>query len=270
MDITLTHLLVVIAVFSLIAITLIALLKNKVTQLESAFKQQSVVHSEALTALEATLSANLTALHKQNIQHQIQQKDVLQDLINEMGKHITKQLQNIREENQTKLNEVQTSITDNVKALEKEQKTIAFKNQQDNLSNLEQLSSFVNTLRINNLIELTNALAKHQALSVETEDFIKVLGDCKVLTLKDKHSGQTTEIHYENGIKVSSDTFADDTLKYQMFYSESGNAEKGVELDANGNIIFEYLYDDAGEISKKIESEYDQAGNKINQKEKIY
>ena len=292
MDITLTHVFSAVLFLGLFAITLIFLLKNKVTQLENDLKQQSESNSSslanALKNLEEKLINKVVEFDKQNGDYNYQQKTIIEDfskstvdqndalkgLVKASSHNIEKSVQLFAKDCSEHLQEaseaLKSLISEKFEALEKEQTTAAFKNKQDNLSNVEQLTSLVNSLRVNNLVELTNELAKHQELAIETDEFVKQLGDCKVLKLEDKHSGQVTQIYYDNGVKRSSDTFAGDVLKYKMFYNASGKAEKGLELDTKGNVIFEYIYDDAGEISKKIESLYDESGSKTGQEEKSY
>lgn len=292
MDITLTHVFSAVVILGLFAITLIFLLKNKVTLLENDLKKQSESNSNslanALKTIEEKLINKVAELNQQTVKNNtqqinlveelskstIQQNDSLQSIVKATGDNIEKGIQVLakgsNEYLQETLEAIKSLITSKIEALEKEQTTVSFKNKQDNLSNIEQLTSLINSLRINNLVELTNELAKHQELAVETDEFIKKLGDCKILKLEDKHSGQVTQIYYDDGIKRSSDTFAGDVLKYQMFYNASGKAEKGLELDTKGNVIFEYIYDDAGEINKKIESLYDESGSKTGQEEKSY
>lgn len=145
-----------------------------------------------------------------------------------------------------------------------------FTHRQARIAQLEQLTTQIQKLRTDNLVSLTNELAKHQELTLETDDFLKKLGDCKVTQIEDKHSGQVTQVYYENGIKRSSDTFAGDDLRYQMTFNDYGKPVKGTEFNDKGNVIFEYIYDDAGEISKRIEMTYDQSGTKLEELETAY
>lgn len=145
-----------------------------------------------------------------------------------------------------------------------------FTSKQSITSLLEQLTTQVQKLCADNLVSLTNELAKHQELEINTDDFIKKLGDCKVTQIEDKHSGQITQIHYQNNVKRRSDTFSGDKLKYQMEYNEGGKPNVGREFDSIGNIIFEYIYDDAGEINKRVETLYDQTGKQTKQLETTF
>lgn len=292
MDITLTHIFSAVVLLGVFAITLIFLLKSKVAQLEANLKQQSESNSSSLVktvkVIEEKIILKIEELSQQAVKNNVQQtnlveelskstiqtSDSLQEIIKATGAKIEKGTHVLAKESNGYLQEaseaIKSLITSKVEALEKDQTTVAFKNKQENLSNIEQLTSLINSLRVNNLIELTNELAKHQELTIETDEFVKQLGDCKVLKLEDKHSGQVTQIYYDDGMKRSSDTFSGDVLKYQMFYNALGKAEKGLELDTMGNVIFEYIYDDAGEISKKVEFLYDESGSKTGQEEKSY
>ncbi|MDE1234729.1 chemotaxis protein [Vibrio aestuarianus] len=145
-----------------------------------------------------------------------------------------------------------------------------FATKQAGIAQLEQLTTQIQQLRADNLVSLTNELARHQELTIDTDDFVKRLGDCKVTQIEDKHSGQVTHIYYENGKKRSSDTFAGNQLKYQMTFNHDGKPVRGCEFDQAGNLVFEYLYDDAGEISKRIETVYDPKGNEEQKLETAY
>ncbi|HAS6197185.1 TPA: chemotaxis protein [Vibrio vulnificus] len=145
-----------------------------------------------------------------------------------------------------------------------------FTAKQAGIAQLEQLTTQIQQLRVDNLVSLTNELARHQDLTIDTDDFVKRLGDCKVTQIEDKHSGQVTQIYYKNGKKRSSDTFAGTQLKYQMTFNEDGKPARGCEFDQAGNLVFEYLYDDAGEISKRIETVYDPKGNEKQKLETAY
>jgi hypothetical protein len=153
---------------------------------------------------------------------------------------------------------------------EKELKTQAFTTKQDRTSAFEQLSNLVQTLRVGNLTELTNNIAKQKNLTISTADFEKHLGDCKVVQMTDKHTGQVTRFNYEKGIKRSSDTLAGDTLKYQMFFDNEGKVSKGIEFNDNGDISFEYEYDKAGEIGKRNEYIYSDKAEAPKKIEKVY
>ena len=120
---------------------------------------------------------------------------------------------------------------------------------QERLALVEQLTQQVQSLKISNAVDLTNALMEGRDLKVETEEFVKHLGECKVTAMEDKLSGQVTEILYEEGHKVASRTFEDGQLKYQIQFDEQGRAVKGEEYSSDGEVAFEYHYDLAGEVS---------------------
>ena len=154
--------------------------------------------------------------------------------------------------------------------LRKQAEKTEFTQKQSGIAQLEQLTTQIQKLRADNLVSLTNELAKHHELTLDTDDFLKKLGDCKVTQIEDKHSGQVTQVYYENGFKRSSDTFSGSTLKYQMVFNDDGKPVKGSEFDTKGNLVFEYVYDDAGEISKRTETLYDQTGTKVDTSETAY
>ncbi|WP_417349032.1 hypothetical protein [Ferrimonas sp.] len=126
---------------------------------------------------------------------------------------------------------------------------------QERLALVEQLTQQVQSLKISNAVDLTNALMEGRDLKVETEEFVKHLGECKVTAMEDKLSGQVTEILYEEGHKVASRTFEDGQLKYQIRFDEHGRAVKGEEFGSDGEVAFEYHYDLAGEVSSRQDHE---------------
>lgn len=166
--------------------------------------------------------------------------------------------------------QLNTAIQGAQDELEKDANQLMFTHKQQQLSNLETLSGLIQNLRVQNLVELTNELAQHTELKVDTLDFVKHLGECKVVKIEDKHTGQVTQVYYENGIKHSSDTLQGEQLKYQMFYDHEGKLVKGIEYGDDQRVIFEYLYDGAGEISQRLEYGYDANGKQANPIKKVY
>lgn len=154
--------------------------------------------------------------------------------------------------------------------LDKELKAQSFKTKQERTSAFEQLSSLLQTIRVENLSEITSNIAKQKNLKIDTSDFEKYLGDCKVVQMTDKNTGQITRFNYEKGIKRSSDTLAGDVLKYRMLFDNEGKVSKGVEFNEKGDIAFEYEYDKAGEISKRNEYIYSTTTKTPKKIEKVY
>jgi hypothetical protein len=138
---------------------------------------------------------------------------------------------------------------------------------ESNFSNMLQL---VNNLRLDNLINVSNEISKYKEGTYEDKHFLQEVGHCKIIKLTDKNNGEVTHVYYdENGEKSHTETFDKDVLKYAMKY-ENGKLKNGVELNQNGEILFEYFYDDAEEVSKKIEYIYDEKAKLVNKKETNY
>ena len=131
-----------------------------------------------------------------------------------------------------------------------------------NEQHLYQLVAFISSLKTQNIADLTNAVVQQQGLQVETDDMIQFFDNCKVSKAVDKHTGQVTQFTYSNGMKSSSETFADGKLKYQMEFSSLGKPLKGLELDDQGKALFEYHYDEAGEIKQRLDFSYNQHDQK--------
>ena len=292
MEINLIYVFSAVIFLGLINIIIIYMLKNKVLLIEAKLYQQNESDTQKLASelnnvkseLNSSIEVNnlnikqwLDSINKAQNDNVINLKSSLFTALEESSSTQLKTVNNIVTDIKVKFDEVRNAIEKSemtldvhINKLGEDQKVNAFTSKQQQLANVEQLSNLVQTLRIENIIDITNELSKHTELKVETTDFIKYLGDCKVLKIVDTHSGQITKVSYEDGIKKSTDTFADEKLKYQMFYDETGKAQRGIEFDKDGNATFEYVYDDAGEISKRIEFNYDEAGQEINQIEKSY
>lgn len=260
-------------------------LSNKLAEALSTFRLEikeslSAIHTESSQQLDKLKHALLNDLEQQDRKQdakflalqQFNEKNAAQNVAD--GKVLREQLNALFIQSTEHFNKSQKQLSDIVLAnfaeLQKLAKQNSFSEQQQRLSSFEQLTSQVQSLRIDNAVELTNALCKHQELKVTTNDFVKHLGDCKVLKIEDKLTGQYTLVTYENGLKTSTSTYAGDSLKYQMFFDESGKAERGIELNTQGEIVFEYYYDQAGEVSKRIEFIYDSANAEPKKVEKIY
>ncbi|NQZ04687.1 hypothetical protein [Idiomarina sp.] len=262
MDITPSHVIIAVLLFGFISLVINVLIFRKSSSLEVQLSSQAARIRDFEESLER---------FEENITKKVIELDVtLKNQLNEFDKSLKStatQLQTTTEQySQTAIDAINESFA----SLNKRQAAYLFKNKQENLANLEQLTSLIQTLRVSNLVELSNELARHQDLTIENEEFVKCLGDCKVTRVEDKYSGQITQIYYENNIKRSSDTYAGDLLKYQMFYSASGKPQRGLELNSAGQPIFEYLYDETGEVESQTEFEYDDAGKQVSKHHTSY
>jgi hypothetical protein len=303
MDINLTIVFSAVIIVAIINIAAFIMLNKRISSSQEASSAEANELSnklaEALSTFRLEMKETLSAIHaessqlqdkfKQDVLDAFQQQDLKQNAnflalqqFNEKiaAQHVadakaqSEQVSALFNQSTEHFNTIQKQLNDlvveNFDELQKLAKQHSFSNRQQQLSSFEQLTSQVHTLRIENAVELTNALCKHQELKVNTDDFVKHLGDCKVLKIEDKLTGQYTLVTYENGLKTSTSTYAGEHLKYQMFFDEAGKAERGIELNAQGEIAFEYYYDKAGEVSKRIEFVYDTAHAEPKKVEKIY
>lgn len=117
--------------------------------------------------------------------------------------------------------------------------------------------TLVNNLRLDNLINVSNEINKYKEGIYEDEHFLQEVGHCKIIKITDKESQDITYINYtDNGEKSYTETYHDNILKYSMKY-ENNKLKIGMEFDVNGEISFEYFYNEMEEIDKKIEYIYD-------------
>lgn len=125
------------------------------------------------------------------------------------------------------------------------------------------ITKIISTLKIDNLISITNEVNKYRQGILEDEFFIQEVGHCKVVKFTDKSNNDFTEVFYNDlGEKLYAETYSENKLKFLIKY-QNDRIKEGIEFDKNGNEIFEYFYNEAEEISKKIEYEYDNNGKRI-------
>jgi hypothetical protein len=233
--------------------SLVKLSSENTLQELNTFKQDQTLKNAAHQKL---ISESLNQLSKDSEQQSVENKKYIENQFSRLDQAITNTDKAVKKHS----SETSTSISNEFQIIKnefgKDLKTQTFEQKQAVKSNLLQLTGLIQGIRVGNLTELTNSIAKQKNLKVSTADFEKHLGDCKVIKMTDKHTGQVTHINYEKGIKRSSDTLAGTTLKYRMSFDDTGKVSKGVEYNDKGDISFEYEYDKAGEIGQRIEYIY--------------
>ena len=125
------------------------------------------------------------------------------------------------------------------------------------------ITKIISTLKIDNLISITNEINKYRQGVLEDEFFLQEVGHCKIIKFTDKSNNDFTEVVYnDSGEKLYAETYSEDKLKFLIKY-QNDKIKDGIEFDKDGNVIFEYFYNEAEEISKKIEYEYHNNGKRI-------
>lgn len=146
------------------------------------------------------------------------------------------------------------------------------KNSKETIQSIENGTLHLHTkfdqLRTINYVDLTNAF---QNGVLEDDHFIREAEKCRVTRITDKMTGDLTQVTYtEHGEKNETNTFDQNGhLKYKMQFL-SGHLFKGYEYDMDGRIVFEYDYDEAEEVSRKIEYQYDEHGNQTDKIETAF
>ncbi|MEA2029618.1 MAG: hypothetical protein U9N49_11670 [Campylobacterota bacterium] len=199
----------------------------------------------------------------------------LNNSINENHENIVKNNDKIKLSIIDELKSLDSKITSNVNEVKKDTQTFSTTFEKYQIDNKNQLENsfqntvrLINNLRLDNLINVSNEIGKYKNGIVEDEYFLQEVGSCKIIKFTDKQSGEITEVYYnEDGEKSHTQTFLKDKLKYEMKYT-NGILSHGVEYNEQGQVIFAYEYDEAGEVSTKIEYEYDKSG-KQTEKSKI-
>ncbi len=138
-------------------------------------------------------------------------------------------------------------------------------NLERNIINLVQstfhtMSQQVSNLKIDNYINTANKTLDFQEHTCENEFFIQEFGHCKIVKIIDKKDNSVTNIYYnENEKKSYTETFNENILIYSAHY-ENDKLNRGCEYDSHANLIFEYFYNEIGEVIKKVEYLYTEDG----------
>ena len=143
-------------------------------------------------------------------------------------------------------------------------------NKKELAENFKSMIKLFPILRIDNLVDLNNEIAKYRNGVIEDDYFLQEVGHCKVTKLIDKQTNEITEVTYDNnGLKNNTQTFLDGKIKYEMSYMD-GLLHEGKEYNDEQQVAFHYQYNEAGEVSKKTEYTYDENGEIKNKKEINY
>ncbi len=135
---------------------------------------------------------------------------------------------------------------------------------------IQQLQCAIKYLKLDNLLNTSNEVANCKENICENEHFVQQFGYCKIVKITDKHSGEVTQVSYDEfGRKSSTQTYSGGVLRYAMEY-EDDRLARGIEYGLGGEISFEYEYDEADEIAKKIEYIYGEDGKLDGRKETNY
>ncbi|WP_422446803.1 MULTISPECIES: hypothetical protein [unclassified Endozoicomonas] len=244
---------------------------NKAESLHSALTEHHTSLDNAVSHAHTQLAAHLNSLGKDQASSTEYLQDVfvenqitLNNTVTQAHAKITDHLDHLGEQQTGATSSLQTVLTQSQKTLENTVKLAQTQIEEhlDSMSSHQaennsilfgQIGGLIQNLKIDNAVELTNSLANGKELTIENDDFVKHLGECKVSKIEDKSSGQTTEIIYEDNKKVASQTFADGALKYRMTFDDRGRMVKGEEFDDHENLIFEYQYNSAGEVVNRVE-----------------
>lgn len=115
------------------------------------------------------------------------------------------------------------------------------------------------------LNEVANEIkwSEDKALLTTKDGLVKHLIGFKISKIEDKNNNQTTEFLYENNKKVASETLEGNKLRYRMSFNEDEKPVLGQEFGAAGRVEFEYYYDAAGEIEKRID--YSENGSVVSE-----
>lgn len=225
-----------------------SLVKTATSSLETSLKTYTTTIEKEITKSSATLIKQNEQIKDFTYDSLIKAKDELTKELSEFSKENTNNIQKYSQNQERNNINLQTKLS-------------------NNFSNMVQL---VNNLRLDNLINVSNEIGKYKEGIYEDDHFLQEVGHCKIIKITDKSSNEITNVYYdENGEKSHTETFDKDILKYMMKY-QNGKLKNGIEFYKNGEILFEYIYDDAEEVSKKIEYIYDEKAQLKEKKETNY
>jgi len=211
---------------------------------------------------------------------------IVADNFKNIGKNIAEIKQNINEKNVKISNELlkideriikYNSIKNKLFEELKEKQNTIYDQNNDNytninnylLSNQVEITHKIDMIRLSNFINVTNEISKYKNGIEENDNFIKEIGFGKVVQIINKEDNEITKISYLNDNEYESKIFVNDIIKYLMQY-ENNTLVKSSEYDKNHNIIFDYAYNEAGEITSKIEYIYDKNNKQIDKIETKY
>lgn len=194
----------------------------------------------------------------------------LNHIVLETKESLLKNSANLKLVLQDEMKLLNASITSSADEVKKDTKIFKVNFEKYHLNNKNQLENsfqntvkLVNNLRLDNLINVANEIGKYKNGVVEDEHFLQEVGHCKIIKFTDKQTNEVTNVYYdENGEKSYTQTYLNDYLKYEMIYT-NGLLSQGAEFNNLKQVIFAYQYDEVGEVSVKIEYEYDVNGNQI-------
>ena len=148
-------------------------------------------------------------------------------------------------------------------------------NLEQNITNLVKstfhtMNQQVLNLKIDNYVNTANKTLNSKEHTYENEFFTQEFGHCKIVKIIDKKDSSVTYVYYnENGGKSYTETFSENILKYSAHYQDD-KLNRGCEYDPHANLLFEYFYNEIGEVIKKIEYFYAEDGTLENTQETHY
>lgn len=227
-------------------------ISNNISSFEQVISNN---HQSLLVDLKNTRYAMTKMFQQQNVDITTN-IDSLNKAISTLDKSLVANLQKNQESIQTKLIETNKNLLNSQVKQEKYIMDIT----SDMQKNYNGIVGFLNNLKLDNIINVSNEISKYKNCTLEDGYFLQEFTSCKIIRFTDKQTNETTEVFYnENGEKSYTETFIADKLKYKMYYSND-ILSRGIEYNKNGQVIAEYEYDEAGEISKKLEYEYNNDG----------
>lgn len=123
-------------------------------------------------------------------------------------------------------------------------------------STFHTMSQQILNLKIDNYVNTANKTLNSYHHIYENEFFTQEFGHCKIVKIIDKKDNATTNIYYSDiGQKSYTETFCEKNLKYSAHY-QNDKLTRGCEYDSHANLLFEYFYNEIGEVVKKVEYSY--------------
>lgn len=242
MEISLTHLLGLSVVLILLVTSLFVYFHLKLNSLVNVSKAQAESYNSQLQNLKQSIEEKLEQLNASNVDAQAKQFDLtrqtIQGSVEALDKNVVAGFEDIKSTIDNATSELDQGLNDLMDGL---------------LDGAVHLPMPVYHTAVNDIANDINSLGENDEVVVSKDGLIKHLTGFRVLRVEDQNNDHVTVFNYSGNQKVSSETTVDGVVKYKMTFDEFERPSLGIELDASGSPIFEYHYDESGEVSKRID-----------------
>merc|ERR1711879_1115229 len=124
----------------------------------------------------------------------------------------------------------------------------------------DDLRRLVQLLRVHNQ-QILSLDESDQQLQVLTADSHQYFSHGQLEKSEDLDTGDITHYVYEQGIKVRADTVSPEgVLRYRSYFDNQQQLSNSSEFDPDGKEVYRYHFDSAGNLTEKVQINYDASG----------